>query len=105
MKEITVAELKAMMDEGKPFQLLDVREVHEFEEANIGGELIPLGTISSSISKIRRDIPVVIHCRSGVRSRSAIFHLESTEGFTNLINLTGGILAWAKEIDPTKQVS
>lgn len=105
MKEVTVSELKQMMDRKDDFQLIDVREEHEFEMANLGGELIPLGTILNHADRISRDKPVIVHCRSGARSGTAVKALEAQFGFTNLANLKGGILAWAQEIDPSLQVS
>ena len=100
MKEITVKELKQMMDDGVDFQLIDVREPHEYEFANINGELIPLNTIPQNLDKVARDQPVIMHCRSGGRSGQAIQLLQSIDpGLTNLHNLKGGILAWADEID------
>ncbi|GAB4149098.1 MAG: hypothetical protein Fur0041_22420 [Bacteroidia bacterium] len=99
MKEITVQELKHMKDSGENYQLIDVREEHEAEIANIGGELIPMGQILFETDKIAKDRPVIVHCRSGARSASVIQMLEKQHGFENLYNLKGGILAWAKEID------
>jgi adenylyltransferase/sulfurtransferase len=101
MKEVTVQELKRMRDNNESFQLIDVREPHEADIAQIGGELIPMGQIVNESDKISKDKPVIIHCRSGARSGSVIGALEKQYGFTNLYNLKGGILAWAKEIDPT----
>ncbi|CAN5897297.1 hypothetical protein BH11BAC7_BH11BAC7_35880 [soil metagenome] len=101
MKEVTVQELKSMRDNKESFQLIDVREPHEAEIAAIGGELIPMGSIISEAARIEKDKPVIIHCRSGARSASVILALEKQHGFTNLFNLKGGILAWAKEIDPS----
>ncbi len=100
MKEITVSELKEMMDEGKDFQLIDVREPNEYEFANIEGELIPLSTVLHNAGKISRDKMVVVHCRSGKRSGDAIRMLEQQHGFDNLYNLKGGITAWSIEVDP-----
>lgn len=100
MQEKTVEELKAMIDSGVDFQLIDVREPHEYEICNLKGELIPQGNIPASVDKISRDKPVVVHCRSGMRSANAISYLQQNHGFTNLYNLKGGILAWADEIDP-----
>lgn len=97
MKEITSAELKQLINEKKDFQLIDVREEYEFDEANINGELIPMGEIMDNIDKISKDKQVVIHCRSGKRSAGVINALESQHGFTNLYNLTGGILAYLEE--------
>ena len=98
MREITVAELKSMMDEKKDFQLIDVREPHEFEIAQMGGELIPMGDVMDNVDRIAKDKPVIVHCRSGARSGAIVNALE-TNGFTNVFNLKGGILAWANEID------
>ena len=99
MKEKTVLELKAMMDSGEDFQLLDIREPHEYEICNLKAELIPMNEIPDNLDKISKDKPVVIHCRSGSRSGRIIEYLEESQGFTNLYNLKGGILAWADEID------
>ncbi len=98
MKEITVQELKQLIDEKKDFQLIDVREEYEFDEANIKGELIPMGEVIENAEKISKDKQVVIHCRSGKRSATVINALESQFGFTNLYNLRGGILAYIDEI-------
>ncbi|MCE2846548.1 MAG: rhodanese-like domain-containing protein [Sphingobacteriales bacterium] len=103
-QEKTVLELKALQDEGHPFQLIDVREPHEYDMANLGGELIPLGTVVNEKDKIRQDVPVIVHCRSGARSAAAISELEKRFGFTNLYNLKGGIMAYAREIDPSLTV-
>ncbi|MTI30193.1 molybdopterin-synthase adenylyltransferase MoeB [Xanthovirga aplysinae] len=100
VKEITVAELSELIRQKADFQLLDVREPHEFEIAEIGGELIPLAQVEENVDRISSDKKVVVHCRSGVRSQKAIEMLEKKFGFTNLYNLKGGILAWADEIDP-----
>ena len=103
MNEITVLDLKKMRDEGAQHQLTDVREVHEYEISNIGGEHIPMSLIPLNIDKIRRDIPVVLQCRSGGRSGQITRFLEA-QGFTNVSNLQGGILAWARDIEPGMQV-
>ena len=105
MKEKTVSELKQMRDEGVDFQLIDVREEHEFDMCNIDGELIPLGNLLTDIDKIRKDVPVIVHCRSGSRSAAAINELEKRFGYENLYNLKGGIMAYSKEIDPNIIVS
>jgi rhodanese-related sulfurtransferase len=103
MKTKTVEELKAMMDEGADFQLIDVREPYEYEICNIKGELMPMNSIPNNIDKIARDKPVIMQCRSGSRSGRIIQFLEQNYGFDNLYNLSGGILAWADEIDPEMQ--
>lgn len=103
MQEITVEELKKMQDNGEDFQLIDVREDFEYEMSNLGGELIPLGGIMIETDKIAKDKPVIVMCRSGKRSAAAVMQLEQ-QGYTNLYNLKGGILAWAQEIDPELNV-
>ena len=98
MKEISVEELKSKIDNNEDFQLIDVRETFEYEVSNLEGENIPLASVLLEKDKISRDKPVIIHCRSGKRSAQAIKLLEN-EGYDNLSNLVGGILAWKEEID------
>ena len=105
MKEVTVQELKQKLDDNETFQLIDVREEHEYDEANLNGELIPMGEIMLNTDKISNDKPVILYCRSGVRSGTIISALEKQHGFTNLHNLKGGIKAWATEIDTSITVS
>ena len=101
MKEITVQELKELIDNKTDFQLIDVREPHEYDLCNLDGELIPMAEVPNHTDRISKDKQVVLHCRSGKRSGDMIIWLEKTYGFTNLYNLKGGILAWAREIDPS----
>ncbi|PRD53814.1 rhodanese-like domain-containing protein [Sphingobacterium gobiense] len=103
MKEVTVQELKEMMDRNEDFQLIDVREPFEYEVSNLNGLNIPLAGIVIESDKVSRDKPVIIQCRSGKRSAQAVMLLEQ-QGFDNLANLTGGILAWKEEIDPEMDV-
>jgi adenylyltransferase/sulfurtransferase len=83
------------------FQLIDVREAHEYDICNLNGELIPLSEVPHNVDKIDKNKQVVIHCRSGKRSGDSILWLEKNHKLENLYNLKGGILAWAREIDPT----
>lgn len=103
MNEITVTELKQWIDEGKDFQLIDVREPFEYEMSNIDGENIPLAGITIEADKISRDKPVIMQCRSGARSAAALLQLEKLD-YSNVYNLKGGILAWAAQIDPELRV-
>lgn len=98
MKQISVTELKSRMDNGDDIQVIDVREPNEYEICNIGAELIPMGEVMDNLDKISRDKDVVMHCRSGGRSGQVVSVLEA-QGFTNLMNLEGGILAWADQVD------
>ena len=99
MKEITAKELQAWRDQGKEHQLIDVREPYEAQLCTIGGTLLPMGEIVQHLDEIRSDVPVVVHCRSGARSAAVINALASRYGFTNLVNLSGGILAFGHDVD------
>lgn len=99
--QLSVTELNAWIKSGKDFQLIDVREPYEYEIANLGAILIPKGDILQHLDEIDRTKDVVILCRSGKRSQDVIDLLKQEEGFNNLYNLKGGILAWAEEIDPS----
>lgn len=101
MKELSVKELKEWMDNGEDFQLVDVREKYEYDICNLGGELIPMGEITSRLDQVSKDKKVVVHCRSGGRSGTIVNVLESQYGYNNLYNLKGGILAWVDEVDPS----
>ena len=94
IKEITVQEFHQWQTLGEPFQLIDVREPQEYEVINLGGELIPLATVSDNRHRFSKDFKVVVHCRSGGRSARAIRELEATFGLDNLYNLQGGLLAY-----------
>lgn len=103
--EIDVAELKRRIEEGESFQLVDVREQYEWEICNLeqaGARLVPLQTLHQAIDDLSRDIPVIIHCRSGPRGTNAVAYLRS-QGYDDAVNLTGGILAWAEAYDPEMQ--
>jgi adenylyltransferase/sulfurtransferase len=99
VREISVLQLQELMQSGADFQLIDVREPHEYAVSNLGGELIPLGSVSAAAHRIDRHRQVVVHCLGGVRSAKAIRELEDQFGFDNLFNLTGGIQAWEKEFE------
>jgi rhodanese-related sulfurtransferase len=99
MRTITVQELKSKIDAKENFRFLDVREPNEYEQANLGAILLPLGNIANAqIEDIEdwKNDEVIIHCRSGMRSGQACMILESM-GFTNTVNVMGGILAWSAE--------
>jgi molybdopterin/thiamine biosynthesis adenylyltransferase/rhodanese-related sulfurtransferase len=100
IKELSARELYDLQVRGEKFQLIDVREPHEYQIVQIGGELIPVGTITEHADQIRRDRKVILHCKSGARSARAIRELESKFGFENLYNLTGGILAYIDQVQP-----
>jgi rhodanese-related sulfurtransferase len=96
MKEISVSELREMRENKEDIQLVDVREQYEYDEMNLGGELIPMAEALERMNEISRVKKVVIHCRSGKRSAAVIHALESQAGYDNLYNLQGGIIAWVE---------
>lgn len=95
MADITTVELKERLDKGEKLNLFDVREVHEFEEFNIGATLIPLGELPGRMGELEhlKNEEVIVHCRSGARSGNAKLFLEDA-GFTNVRNVLGGMLDW-----------
>src|SRR6202171_5986995 len=98
--EITAADLKARQDRGDDLFILDVREPHEYQICNLNGKLIPLGELPRRVNELDSSREMVVHCRSGKRSADAIQFLQKA-GFKKLLNLKGGVLAWADEVDPT----
>lgn len=101
LADITVTELKNQLERGEDIQLIDVREPAEYEICHLPGSmLIPLGEIPKSQARIATDKPVVVICHHGFRSAQAIGYLSHRFGYQNLINLKGGIHAWALQADP-----
>jgi adenylyltransferase/sulfurtransferase len=98
--EITVKELRQKMDEGEPINVLDVREPHEYEVANIGVKLVPLGELPRRLAEFDQNENFAIHCKTGGRSAKAVKLLQDA-GFGNVYNVKGGITAWSEEIDPS----
>jgi len=101
--EISAIELKSKYDKGEDFFLVDVREPHEYEIVHIpGGQLIPIAGFldGSALASMPRDREIILYCRSGVRSANALAILNDA-GFNRSAHVTGGVLAWAKHVDPT----
>src|ERR1700754_2966200 len=100
--QVSVETLKKKLDANEDVFVLDVREPHEYQIANLGAPLIPVGSIESRLTELadRKNDEIIVHCRSGARSQKAALALKAA-GFTNVSNLTGGILAWAEKIDPS----
>ena len=99
MITITADEVKARLNAGEAINLVDVREPAEHAEFNIGGILLPLGKVQTmqtdDIDELKNE-EVICYCRSGQRSMQASLMLE-TFGFTNVKNLTGGMLGWKEK--------
>src|ERR1700734_3088439 len=100
--QISVQELKRKLDAKEDVFVLDVREPHEYQIVNLGAPLIPVGDIARRSSELadKKNAEIIVHCKSGARSQKAAVALKNA-GFTNVSNLTGGILAWADKIDPS----
>ena len=97
--QLSVKELKQRLDAGEDVFILDVREPFEYQIANLGGTLIPMNDVPRRLAEIDRDREIVVQCKMGGRSqRVAEFLVQS--GFPKVANLSGGITAWANEIDP-----
>ena len=96
---IHVEDLKKRLDANEDIFVLDVREPHEYQICNIKGHLIPLNDLPRRMGELDKDRETVVHCRSGSRSSKAVEFLQAN-GFKNVKNLAGGILAWAEKIDP-----
>ncbi len=99
-KNISVQELKAMLDRGDDIELLDVRENYERDIVHIGGLHIPMGHLNERWFELDKEKKMVVYCHHGIRSASVCEALSQQVGFTNVFNLEGGIAAWTKEIDP-----
>jgi adenylyltransferase/sulfurtransferase len=100
---IAVTELKAKIDSGEKFMLIDVREPGEFEIVRIPGSiLIPKQEFlnGSALEGLPQDIPIILHCKSGVRSAECLAVLKQA-GFADATHVSGGVVAWVKQIDPS----
>lgn len=103
MRRFRPRELKAHLDQGAAPLLLDVREPWEYERCHIeGSQLIPMRQIPEATAQLDPTQEIVVICHHGIRSRQVAYYLER-EGFTNLINLEGGVEAWAQDVDQTMQ--
>lgn len=100
MTNTNVTTVKARLDNGETLHIIDVREANEFAEDNIGATLVPLSELrnfdADAIENLK-DVELIVHCRSGKRSIEASILLEQM-GFTNVVNLEGGILDWRAKL-------
>ena len=99
--DIDPVEVKAKIDRGDPFVLIDVREPHEYQICKIPyAKLIPLGDLPKRVNELDSADEIVAHCKSGIRSAKAVDFLKQA-GFKKVRNMKGGILAWSDKVDPT----
>src|SRR5207253_3020072 len=97
--DMTPEELKRRLDAGEDIFVLDVREPHAFQIANLGGYLIPLGDLPKRVNELDSSREIVAHCKLGGRSAKAVDFLRQA-GFKKVRNLAGGINAWSEKVDP-----
>lgn len=97
--QMHVEDLKQRLDAKDDLVVLDVRDQDEYSRANIGGKLIPLKDLPNRLGELDPSKETVVHCRGGGRSTKAVEYLR-TQGFNNVKNLAGGIMAWAEKVDP-----
>jgi len=94
-------DLKVLLDDGRPVQLVDVREPAEWAINRIeGATLIPLGELPSRLSELPQTEQVIVYCKTGVRSAEALALLKQS-GFSTAKHLGGGIASWARTVDPS----
>jgi len=100
--EISVSELRDRLEAGLPGAvLIDVREPREWDIARLPqARLIPRGELPRRLGELNQADEILVHCRSGIRSAEAVRYLREM-GFRKAKNVKGGILAWAREIDPS----
>jgi adenylyltransferase/sulfurtransferase len=99
--EIEPTAVKSRLDRGEELALLDVREPHEWAITRLAGAtLMPLGTLPYNLNTLNTADEIVAYCRTGARSRKAVLALREA-GFRKVKNLTGGLHAWADQVDPT----
>ena len=97
---VKVNELLQLREQNVDHQLIDLREPYEADICTIGGTLIPLEELLDRKNEIRTDVPVIMHCKTGKRSAAAVDALNRN-GFSNVDDLEGGIIAWIEQVDPS----
>ena len=98
--QITPKDLKQRLDNKDDIFVLDVREPYEYQIANLGATLIPLGELPKRTGELDKNAEIIVHCRSGARSQKAA-ELLAQNGFKKVSNLAGGILRWSDDVDPS----
>jgi len=98
-----VEDLKARRDRGEALALVDVREPREWAISDLSDSVkIPLGALPARVNELSPEADIVVYCRTGGRSASAVQFLRQ-KGYSRAFNLTGGINRWAEVVDPTMQ--
>lgn len=99
MKQITPQELKAKIDNGEDFELIDVREIYEYEDYNINGKHIPLGEVMNNLNNIDTSKPVIFCCQTGKKSRAITIAVSKKLNSDNIYSLVGGVTNYFTEIE------
>lgn len=101
--DIDVLELKQRLAAGEKFVFIDVREPWEYEDFNLGAKLMPLGDLMNGLWELEghKNDEIVVHCRSGSRSGMAQALMQA-QGFANVRNLSGGVMAWMDKFGKEK---
>ena len=102
MREFTAVELEAYLEHAEPHPfMLDVRQPWEYDLCRLDNcQLIPMGQVPNQLDELDKDRETVVICHHGIRSRQVGYFLEQA-GFTNIINLRGGVNDWARNVDST----
>lgn len=99
MKQITPQELKAKIDNNEDFELIDVREIYEYEDYNINGKHIPLGEVMNNLDKIDTSKPIIFCCQTGKKSRAITMAVTKKLNSDNVYSLIGGMTNYYTEIE------
>lgn len=99
MKQITPQELKAKIDNNEDFELIDVREIYEYEDYNINGKHMPLGEVMDNLDKIDTSKQVIFCCQSGKKSRAITIAVSKKLNSDNIYSLIGGVTNYFSEIE------
>ena len=104
VKQLSVRELSERLKTNQPGVILDVREPWETSVASLPGTLnIPMGEITQRSNELPDDQDIIVLCHHGIRSQQVAYYLNNL-GFENLYNLSGGIAAWSRDVDPNTPV-
>lgn len=101
MDSITAKQLSDLINDPEAeIIIVDVREAWELEQCKIDSAIhIPMGEISNSLRQLEFNLPIIVYCHHGLRSMQVANYLTG-QGFIHVINLEGGINAWAQDVDP-----
>jgi rhodanese-related sulfurtransferase len=101
-QNLSPAQVKAKLDNGESFRLIDVREPQEHAAARIeGAELMPMSRAQEWVDSLSPDEQIVFFCHHGMRSAQVAQFFAGQRSFANVANMSGGIDAWSAQVDPS----